>query len=582
MELKTYFAQDVSGNIIPNAQVFVYLAGTTTPASGIVDQDGAPLTNPFNADSSAAVVFAAPDGDYDVKCSGASRTVTIRAQLFDGGAFKSDLAAPSGSDLVGFKQSGTGAVSRTAQAKLREVVSVKDFGAVGDGITNDAPAFALAIAASGCVYVPEGVYNLGNTNITAGSQPVRIFGAGIGKSVLKWTGAAGGITFASNTATACEIEGLSLIQAGQAVGTAIKYDGAGQVSGGVIQQRTSPRMRVSNVAIHGSTASNVDGWECHVHMKDAIHCTVENVHMIGHYGAGGMSDIRSTYGIRIEETPNVGAVEFMISGVTAYFVGAGLHLFGCEGVMADKCNFVNVTNGINATSVLQLSFTGSHINSFDTGIIGGITQSNVSGNLLYGNTGATEITLLDIQGGRSHNTISGNTFVKVAARNTTAIKIGASATTNTIIGNIFRSVDVAIDNAGANTNAPVNTFSSVTTQVAGAGTFDPVSMYSPAIELCGGSSVNPYIDFKNGFSDDADCRIQQSVNGLLFQVGGNGSLVPRLSLTGTGGVIFRPPSSAQSLSTNGDLSLEFTNNTTVTIRARGSDGTTRSGTITLA
>ena len=152
MELKTYFAQDASGNIIPNAQVFVYMAGTTTLASGIVDQNGAPLTNPFNADSSAAVVFAAPDGEYDVKCSGASRTVTIRAQLFDGGAFKADLAstaAGKGAGLVGFRQSATGAVDRTAQDKLAEVVSVKDFGAVGDGgVTNNLTAITNAIAAA--------------------------------------------------------------------------------------------------------------------------------------------------------------------------------------------------------------------------------------------------------------------------------------------------------------------------------------------------------------------------------------------------------------------------------------------------
>lgn len=163
MQLKTYFAQDASGNIIPNAQVFVYLAGTTTLASGIVDQDGAPLTNPFNADSSAAVVFAAPDGEYDVKCSGASRTVTIRAQLFDGGAFKGDLSAPGGSALVGFKQSSTGAVDRTAQDKLREFVSVKDFGAVGNGTTNDSPAIQAAInaisaAGGGTLFFPVGDY----------------------------------------------------------------------------------------------------------------------------------------------------------------------------------------------------------------------------------------------------------------------------------------------------------------------------------------------------------------------------------------------------------------------------------------
>ena len=45
------------------------------------------------------------------------------------------LAAANGSSLVGFQQAGAGAVVRTAQDKLREWVSVKDFGAVGDGGT---------------------------------------------------------------------------------------------------------------------------------------------------------------------------------------------------------------------------------------------------------------------------------------------------------------------------------------------------------------------------------------------------------------------------------------------------------------
>src|SRR5574343_150071 len=47
------------------------------------------------------------------------------------------LAASGGSNLVGFLQSGTGATARTVQSRLRDTVSIKDFGAVGDGTTDD-------------------------------------------------------------------------------------------------------------------------------------------------------------------------------------------------------------------------------------------------------------------------------------------------------------------------------------------------------------------------------------------------------------------------------------------------------------
>lgn len=55
---------------------------------------------------------------------------------------RGELANSDGSELVGFQQSGTGAVARTADGKLREFVSVNDFG--------DGPdAFALASTESG-------------------------------------------------------------------------------------------------------------------------------------------------------------------------------------------------------------------------------------------------------------------------------------------------------------------------------------------------------------------------------------------------------------------------------------------------
>ena len=62
---------------------------------------------------------------------------------------------------VSFLQAGTGAVTRTAQSKMREVVSVKDFGAVGDGVTDDTVAINTAVAtltSNSMLFFPPGNY----------------------------------------------------------------------------------------------------------------------------------------------------------------------------------------------------------------------------------------------------------------------------------------------------------------------------------------------------------------------------------------------------------------------------------------
>lgn len=82
-----------------------------------------------------------------------------------------DVMAPTGAALVGFMQAGTGAIARNTLDKARDAVSVRDFGAVGDGLTNDSAAFFAAAklvsdAGGGRIDVRGGTFVIGNVNLS--------------------------------------------------------------------------------------------------------------------------------------------------------------------------------------------------------------------------------------------------------------------------------------------------------------------------------------------------------------------------------------------------------------------------------
>ncbi|MBN9642943.1 MAG: hypothetical protein J0I68_30740 [Achromobacter sp.] len=104
------------------------------------------------------------------------------------------LAGPSGASMVGFTQGGVGAVARTSQDKLREAISVRDFGAVGDGVVDDTLAIQAAInyAKGRTVFLPAGRYLITapielntSTAITPKYQPAsRLIGDGALTTVI--------------------------------------------------------------------------------------------------------------------------------------------------------------------------------------------------------------------------------------------------------------------------------------------------------------------------------------------------------------------------------------------------------------
>ena len=114
----------------------------------------------------------------------------------------------SDANLVNYNQGGTGAQTRTVENKLQESVSVKDFGAIADGVTDNLAAFHAAMTASKNVFIPSGNYYLSATlEIQQGGQRlIGVDGSASGGSGIYPTHT-GGITV-RNTFSDVEISNL--------------------------------------------------------------------------------------------------------------------------------------------------------------------------------------------------------------------------------------------------------------------------------------------------------------------------------------------------------------------------------------
>lgn len=245
-------------------KVYTYAAGTTTPLATYSDAAGAvPNTNPVVLDARGeALIFW--NGNYKVVLKDLNDNTiwtvdNVRA---------TDYAASDGSSHIGFIQAGTGAVERTSQEKMRERISVIDYGADPTGVLDSAPAFKRARdymqAASnfrgGVIYVPKGTYKL-NDEITCTPYVAgQVFsltwqGDGPEATVLDFIGAAPGTNgiAAFGKGVGFYVKGMSIKNA-KVSGVVIKGGNIGTTD--YIQRCGIENVRIQGSGSHGFYTEN--------------------------------------------------------------------------------------------------------------------------------------------------------------------------------------------------------------------------------------------------------------------------------------------------------------------------------------
>ena len=266
---------------------------------------------------------------------------------------------------IGFTQTGTGGTNRTVSSKLYETVSIADFGAVGNGTTDDTAAINAALAASKHVVVPAGFTSLISSTIVVPAYSRLTFMGGSGNTstalpasyfLMKSTMSTTGITVAAG----------SVIEYGGVVGQ------SGNSADGIAIVGNSAKLIKPFVALAGGNGIRV-GTTGGANVNDYI---LENPYCVNNTGHGIFVHDGNTSGI---SNANAGLIT---QPITNYNTGDGVHLGN-----AYWTTIISGNSEVNTGWGLYIS--GNNNNSYPecryTSIIGGdYNEGNTAGQVYDG------------------------------------------------------------------------------------------------------------------------------------------------------------------------------------------------------
>jgi hypothetical protein len=258
-------------------------------------------------------------------------------------------------------------------ADLNAIVTsstVKMFGAVGDGVTDDSAAFQAALnaaAAGGILFIPAGTYNIGAALLQATTGAVTFEGAGSGVTILNFSNATDGITFNLTPSATVHVRGMTIART--ATGAAYANTGL-TFSTAASQVARIGNSTIDDVRLMGN-AVRTTAWATGINIFNTSLVGFDTVFILMPDANGGNVGV----GINLVGLSNSSMlVDTTFNNVFTEGGGIGLHIdVYLQGVYVSNSRFIGCDYGIKWDGVfcegtLCLLVANTHFNASTRGV----------------------------------------------------------------------------------------------------------------------------------------------------------------------------------------------------------------------